>query len=174
MSPGAVGRPTGMTGTDTLDVVARRVLDAPPEEVWRAWSEPAEVARWWGPSGFTVPVADMDVREGRSSLLCMRAPAEYGGADHWNTWTYRSITPYERIEFDLAFTAADRSPASPPPGVPDRVPHVVTLVPLEGGRTELTVTEQGYRTQDARDLSLAGLEQCLDKMAAMFPARSAG
>jgi uncharacterized protein YndB with AHSA1/START domain len=163
-----------MSETATRDVVAGRVLDASPEEVWRAWSDPAEVARWWGPHGFTVPVADMDFREGGSSLLCMRAPAEFGGGEYWNTWTYRSITPYGRIEFDLAFTAADRSPGTPPPGVPDRVPHVVTLVPREGGRTELTVTERGYRTDEAHDLSLTGLEQCLDKMVAMFPPRTAG
>ena len=163
-----------MSETATLDLSTGRILDTAPEEAWRAWSEPEQVARWWGPAGFTVPVADLDFREGGSSLLCMRAPAEYGGTDHWNTWTYRSITPYERIEFDLAFTAADRSPATPPPGVPDRVPHVVTLVPREGGRTELTVTEHGYRTDEARALSLAGLEQCLDKMVAMFPPRAAG
>ncbi|SOD92993.1 SRPBCC family protein [Blastococcus haudaquaticus] len=163
-----------MTEIGTLDLSTGRVLDAPPEEAWRAWIEPEQVARWWGPAGFTVPLADLDVREGGTSLLCMRAPAEYGGTDHWNTWTYRSITPYERIEFDLAFTAADRSPVSPPPGVPERVPHVVTLSPRAGGRTELTVTERGYRTDEARALSLAGLEQCLDKMAAMFPARTAG
>jgi uncharacterized protein YndB with AHSA1/START domain len=163
-----------MSQTVPRDVVAARVLDAPPEDVWRAWSEPAEVARWWGPSGFTAPVADMDFREGGSSLLCMRAPAEFGGTDYWNTWTYRSITPYERIEFDMAFTRADRSPATPPPGVPDRVPHVVTLVPLGDGRTEVTVTEHGYGTDEARDMSLAGLEQCLDKMVAMYPARTAG
>jgi len=160
-----------MTETTTRDVVARRVLDAPPEQVWRAWSEPSEVARWWGPSGFTTPVADLDFREGGSSLLCMRAPAEYGGGEYWNTWTYRSITPPERIEYDLAFVQADRSPATPPPGVPDLVPHVVALTPVAGGRTEVTVTEHGYRTDEARDLSLAGLEQCLDKMAAMFSAR---
>ena len=163
-----------MSETIARDVVAGRVLDAPPEEAWRAWTVPAEVARWWGPAGFTVPVADMDVRVGGSSLLCMQAPAEYGGGEYWNTWTYRSVVPHERIEFDLAFTGADRSPAPPPPGVPDRVPHVVTLVPREGGRTEVTVTEHGYQTDEARDLSLAGLEQCLDKMAAMFPARTAG
>lgn len=160
-----------MSETVTRDVVARRVLDAPPDRAWRAWSEPAEVARWWGPLGFTTPVADLDFREGGTSLLCMRAPAEYGGADHWNTWTYRSIAPHERIEFDLAFVTADRSPATPPPGVPGRVPHVVTLVPTGDGRTEVTVTEHGYLTDEARDLSQAGLEQCLDKMAAMYPAR---
>ncbi|MGY1803586.1 SRPBCC domain-containing protein [Blastococcus sp. SYSU D00922] len=159
-----------MTDTATRDVVARRILDAPPEQVWRAWSEPAEVARWWGPSGFTTPVADLDFREGGSSLLCMRAPAEFGGGEYWNTWTYRSIRPPSRIEYDLAFVQADRSPATPPPGVPALVPHVVTLVPVPGRRTEVTVTEHGYRTDEARDLSVAGLEQCLDKMAAMFPA----
>jgi len=163
-----------MSETRTLDVVAGRVLHASPEEAWRAWSDPAEIARWWGPSGFTVPVADVDFREGRSTLLCMRAPVEFGGTEHWTTWTYRSIAPYQRIEFDLAFTGADRSPAAPPPGVPDPVAHVVTLVPRPDGRTEVTVTEHGYRTAAAHDMSLAGLEQCLDKMAAMYPARAAG
>ena len=47
-----------MSDTVTRDVVAGRVLDAPPQEVWRAWSEPDAVRRWWGPAGFTVPVAD--------------------------------------------------------------------------------------------------------------------
>ena len=48
--------------------------------------------------------------------------------------------------------------------------HVVTLRPVSDGRTELTVREFGYRTAEARDVSQAGLEQCLDKMVAMFRA----
>ena len=52
--------------------------------------------------------------------------------------------------------------------MPSGVPHVVTLRPLEDGRTELTVREFGYATAEARDISQAGLEQCLDKMAALY------
>jgi uncharacterized protein YndB with AHSA1/START domain/catechol 2,3-dioxygenase-like lactoylglutathione lyase family enzyme len=154
-------------GPATHDLSVSRVLDAPVGQVWKAWTEPDHVMRWWGPTGFTSPLADMDVRVGGTSLVCMRAPAEYGGQDMYNTWTYRAVLPPERLEFDLRFTDADGAPldeASIPPGVPSRVPHVVTLRPLEGGRTELTVREFGYATAEARDISRVGLEQCLDKL----------
>jgi uncharacterized protein YndB with AHSA1/START domain len=157
-------------GSATHDVVVTRVLDAPVEQVWKSWTEPEYVVRWWGPTGFTSPMARMDVRVGGTSLVCMRAPAEYGGQDMYNTWTYRSVLPPERLEFDLRFTDADGAPledASIPRGVPSEVPHVVTLRPLESGRTELTVHESGYASAEARDISRAGLEQCLDKMAAL-------
>jgi uncharacterized protein YndB with AHSA1/START domain len=55
-----------------------------------------------------------------------------------------------------------------PPGVPYDVPHVITFEAAGEGRTEMTVTEHGYTTEQARDLSRAGMEQCLDKMAAIF------
>jgi uncharacterized protein YndB with AHSA1/START domain len=159
------------TETTLHDLAVTRVLEAPVEEAWTAWTEPERVMRWWGPTGFTSPLAELDVREGGTSLVCMRAPAEYGGQDLYNTWTYREVVPPARLEFTLEFTDADRVllPAeSIPPGVPRAVRHVVTLRPVEDGRTELTVREFGYRTAEARDVSRAGLEQCLDKMVAMF------
>jgi uncharacterized protein YndB with AHSA1/START domain len=79
----------------TRNVVVTRVFDAPVEQVWRAWTDPQQVMRWWGPAGFTSPVAKMDVREGGTSLVCMRAPSELGGQDIYNTWTYHKIIPNE-------------------------------------------------------------------------------
>jgi uncharacterized protein YndB with AHSA1/START domain/predicted enzyme related to lactoylglutathione lyase len=158
----------------THDLTVTRLLDAPVEEAWKAWTEPGYVMRWWGPTGFTSPLAEMDVRVGGTSLVCMRAPAEYGGHDMYNTWTYREVAPPERLEFVLDFTDADRvllDDGAIPPGVPRAVRHVVTLRPAEGGRTAVTVQELGYRTAEARDVSRAGLEQCLDKMAQMFRQR---
>jgi uncharacterized protein YndB with AHSA1/START domain/predicted enzyme related to lactoylglutathione lyase len=155
----------------THDLAVTRVLDAPVEEAWKAWTEPEYVMRWWGPTGFTSPLAELDVRVGGTSLVCMRAPAEYGGHDMYNTWTYQEVVRPERLEFVLDFTDADRAPLDDeaiPPGVPRAVRHVVTLRPADGGRTELTVREFGYLTTEARDISRAGLEQCLDKMVAMF------
>jgi uncharacterized protein YndB with AHSA1/START domain len=160
-------------GTETFDVVVTRILDAPVEEVWKAWSDPEYVTRWWGPTGFTSPNAEMDFRVGGASLVCMRAPAEYGGQDTYHTWTYTRIDPRERIEFVSNFADKDRTHLDPaamamPPGVPYDVPHVVTFEPAGDHGTEMTVTEYGYTTEHARDLSRAGMEQCLDKMAAMF------
>lgn len=65
----------------SLEVHASRSFPVPVERAYAAWTEPDLVRQWWGPAGFTCPVARMDVREGGVSLLAMRAPVEYGGAD---------------------------------------------------------------------------------------------
>jgi uncharacterized protein YndB with AHSA1/START domain len=82
-------------GAETFDDVVIRVLKAPVEEVWKTWSDPEYVTRWWGPARFTSPDAEMDFRVGGASLVCMRAPAEYGSQDMYHTWTYtgRTSTP---------------------------------------------------------------------------------
>jgi uncharacterized protein YndB with AHSA1/START domain len=118
----------------------------------------------------------MDVRKGGTSLVCMRAPAESGGQDIYNTWTYATVIPMERLEYVLAFTDADRNPAEPadlglPPGIPREAPHVVTFTALDRGRTEVTVRESGYASAELAAFSRAGMEQCLDKMAAIFADR---
>ena len=153
------------------DMVITRTFDAPVEAVWRAWHDPQLVRQWWGPTGFTSPRADMDFREGGRSLVCMRAPKEFGGQDYYNTWTYSRIVPMERIEFvshlmDEHGNLVDRAQMGLPLGVPEAVPHVITFRPAGDGLTELTIAEQGYTTDQARDISRAGMEQCLDKMAA--------
>jgi uncharacterized protein YndB with AHSA1/START domain len=162
-----------MATLETHDMVLTRTFDAPVEDVWQAWTEPELVKRWWGPTGFTAPVAEMDVREGGTSLVCMRAPAEYGGQDMYNTWTYATVIPMERLEFVQTFSDADRNPVEPadiglPPGVPRDVPHVVTFAAIRDGTTELTVRESGYASAEAAELSRGGMEQCLDKLAANF------
>ena len=162
--------------TDTskkFDVVVTRIFDAPVEQVWRAWSESERVMRWWGPTGFTSPMAKMDFRVGGKSLVCMRAPKEFGGKDMFNTWTYQKIDPLERIEFIVNFSDKDGNKLSPaniglPPGIPDDVPHVIVFKKLGDNKTEMTVTEYGYASQETVNMSKAGLEQCLDKMATSF------
>jgi uncharacterized protein YndB with AHSA1/START domain len=55
--------------------------------------------QWWGSNGFASPSAEIDFREGGTSLVCMRAPKELGGQDLFSTWTYKKIVPMELIEF---------------------------------------------------------------------------
>ena len=158
------------TDTGQLDMTLTRELDAPVERVWRAWTEPEQVKRWWGPEGFTAPLAEMDTREGGQSLVCMRAPADWGGQDFYNTWTYSVVVPRERLEYVMAFTDAERKPVSPvdlglPAGIPDAVPHRVTFEAIANGRTRVTVVESGYAAPDVVEISRAGMSQCFDKMA---------
>ena len=75
-----------------------------------------------------------------------------------------------RLEYVMRFADPAGTTISPadagiPPGVPDAVPHVVTFTPAADGGTEVSIVESGYTTAQARDMSQAGLDQCLDKLA---------
>jgi uncharacterized protein YndB with AHSA1/START domain len=158
---------------ETFDVVVSRIFPVPPDQAWRAWSESDLVKQWWGPTGFSCPLADVDLRVGGRTLVAMRAPAEFGGGDMYSTWTYSEVVPHSRIEYVFNFADPQGNRLVPadlgmPPGVPDDGEHLVTFDDLGDGRTEMTIIEHGYTTEDARNLSQAGLEQCVDKMEAIF------
>lgn len=155
------------------NMVITRVFDAPVERVWKTWSDSDEVKKWWGPAGFTCPVAEIDFREGGTSLVCMRAPQEYGGQDFYNLWTYQKIVPMQQIEFIQYFADKDRNKVAPaevglPPEIPFEVRHVITFKVLSDKKTELAITEYGYPSEQLVEISRAGMNQCLDKMAASF------
>ena len=162
-----------MSSESTHSVVLTREFNAPVAQVFNAWQDSELVKRWWGPLGFTVPVANMDFRPGGSSLVSMKAPDEYGGMVIYNAWSYSNIVPNERIEFKLYFTDAngnhiETSSMGPPADIPDGVPHVITVKALNDSRTEMTVSEFGYGSQETAMGSQSGLAQTLDKMEALF------
>jgi len=163
------------SSSKTRDLIVTRVFDAPIELVWKAWTEPEYVMKWWGPDYFTSPSAVIDFREGGTALVCMRAPKEFGGQDMYSTWAYKKIVPMERIEFIQNLSDGDGNLVSPltlglPPEFPPDVRTVVTFKDLGNGRTEMTVTEYGLPTADTelgRNAEL-GLNQSIDKMLAIF------
>jgi uncharacterized protein YndB with AHSA1/START domain len=152
------------------DLVLTRVFDAPIEQVWKAWSDGEQVMRWWGPNYFMSPSAKMDFREGGVSLVCMRAPKEFGGQDMYNTWTYLKIVPMQQIEYlnhfsDENGTRVDPATLGLPADMPEEMRHLITFKDLGDNRTELTVTEFGWPVGQMMEMSRMGMEQCLDKMA---------
>jgi uncharacterized protein YndB with AHSA1/START domain len=158
---------------DTLknrDIVITRVFDAPVEQVWQAWSDPEYVMQWWGPNIFTSPLAKIDFRKGGTSLVCMRSP-EYG--DNYSTWEYQEIVPMERIEYIHNLADEDGNKIDPVTiGMPADFPrdqcHTVTFKDLGDNKTEMSVTQYGWTEGQMMKMAQMGLEQCLDKMAAIF------
>jgi uncharacterized protein YndB with AHSA1/START domain len=83
---------------------------APRERVWRAWSEPAQLARWWGPAGRTLTVESLDFRVGGRFHFRMG-----DGDDAWYAvFTYREIEPPRRLVYDSAFCDAAMTPQPAP------------------------------------------------------------
>jgi Activator of Hsp90 ATPase homolog 1-like protein len=78
--------------------------------------------------------------------------------------------PLQRMEFVQRFSDQHRNQLDPgdlglPPGIPAEVPHVVTFESVGDQQTELSVTEYGYPSQQLAELSRAGMQQVLDKLA---------
>jgi uncharacterized protein YndB with AHSA1/START domain len=163
------------SAAEKQDLVITRVFDAPVERVWQAWSDADDVKRWWGPDFFTCPLAQIDFREGGTSLVCMRAPADFGGQDNYSTWDYQRIVPLERIEYihNLCHehgNKIDPTSVGMPPDFPRDQLQTITFKRLGDNQTELTVREHGWTPGQMMDMSRMGMEQCLDKMGAIFAA----
>lgn len=160
---------------NTRDLTVTRIFDAPVELVWRAWTDPEYIMRWWGPDHFTSPSAKIDFRVGGTSLVCMRAPQDFGGMDMYSSWVYQKIVPMQHIEFiqnlaDENGNLLDPARLGLPPEFPKDTRTVVTFKDLGNGKTEMTVTEYGMPAPDTEMGKNAelGLNQSLDKMAAIF------
>ena len=160
-------------GLETRDLVLTRVFDAPIDAVWKAWTDPQQVMRWWGPTGFTSPSCKIDFRVGGKFLFCMRAPKDFqGGQDFYTAGVYKKIVPLKLIEFTQALADKDGNRVDPatmgmPPDFPREIPSALAFKRV-GNKTELTAIEYGWTVGQMRDMSEAGLSQCLDKLAAML------
>lgn len=89
------------------DVLLTRTLNAPRDLVFRAWTEPEMMARWWGPHHFTNPVCRIDARPGGEIYILMRAP---DGTDYPMTGTFREVAPPQRLVFISAALDAQGKP----------------------------------------------------------------
>jgi uncharacterized protein YndB with AHSA1/START domain len=156
--------------TQKHDLVINRVFDAPVERVWQAWTDAATLQQWWGPEGFTCPLARLDVRAGGTSLVAMNSP-EHG--THYSTWHYQQIVPNERLAFIHNLADENGSKVDPvamgmPPDFPQDQRQMVTFRALADGKTELTVTEYGWTPGQMMEFSRLGMTQSLDKLVALL------
>lgn len=158
-----------MPSPDKQDLIITHTFDAPAEKVWQAWTDPELVKQWWGPDGFTCIMAEIDLREGGTSIVGMRAPQEFGGQDSYNTWRYTKITPNKQLAWISHLSDKDGQPIDPaamgmPADFPQGQEQVVTLEELGDGTTKVTVTEHGWTPGQMMEYSRMGMEQCLAKM----------
>ena len=145
-----------------------RVFNAPVELVWKIWTDPELVKRWWGPKHFTSPVANIDFRVGGKSLVSMKAPKEMGGQEFYSIWEYVKIVPLNTIEFiqnlaDEAGNKTDPKKLGMPADFPLDIRTIVTFNALSETQTEMTVTEYA-EFGSMGNFAQIGLEQSMDKM----------
>ena len=154
------------------DLVITRVFDAPRTLVFKAWTEPRRMQRWWGPTGFTAPVVKMDPRPGGTFHGCMRGP---DGKDYWSKGVYREVVEPERIVSTDSFSDAEGNLVSPTEfGMsadwPAEALLTVTLTERDG-KTTLTMEHGiGSAPEPEREMCRQGWNETLDKLEACLAA----
>jgi uncharacterized protein YndB with AHSA1/START domain len=143
------------TSTKDRDIVIHRLVNAPRELVFDAWTSPEHVAQWWGPNGFSTTIHEMDVRPGGVWRFIMHGP---DGADYDNTITYLEVVRPER----LVYQHGDEHD-------PSQFDATVTFFERDG-QTEV-VMKSVFPTSEARDYvvrqfgAIEGGKQTLGRLA---------
>ena len=138
----------------SIYLTLHRVIDAPVEAVYAAWTEPEMLRRWLAPGNATVVRAVADVAVGGTFLVEMR------GADgrRWLTrGQYREVVPHHRLVHTWRWEGSE----------------IETLVTVEfepdsAGRTRLTLTHSRFAEDEARDEHVQGWTGCLAKLEALW------
>lgn len=116
-----------------------RTFPAPREKVFRAWTDPAELKKWFGPEGYATPIVEVDLRVGGQYRLgMMKLP---GGDVLYVVGTYREVRPPEKLVYTWRWEAA-----------PEAEETVVSVEFRDrGGSTEVFLTHELFATEKARD-----------------------
>jgi uncharacterized protein YndB with AHSA1/START domain len=137
------------------ELVMTRTFDAPRTLVYEAWTERQHLERWQGaPQGFTVTVEQSDIRPGGAFRICMRSPE---GVDHWVQGVYREVVAPERLVFTHTWLDDERKPTTET--------LVTSTFADRDGKTELTLRQSGFKSEESRAGHEGGWASTFDRLA---------
>jgi len=152
------------------DLKITRTLKAPRGVVWKEWTDPEEVKKWWGPKDFTAPVVENDLRVGGRYFYCMRGPDPEDGKvkDFCNVGQYVQVMPKSKIVATDQFADAKGNPVPPAHyGMPGEWPEInmstVTFADAPEARTKLTIFQEDI-PEEMIEPARMGWNESLDKL----------
>jgi uncharacterized protein YndB with AHSA1/START domain len=159
------------------ELVITRVFDAPVETVWKYWTEPELVKKWWGPKDFTAPSIKIDLRVGGKYIFAMHGPkGSEWDKDIYSAGVYKEIVPNQKLVVTDYFSDEHGEMLNPSdygqdPNFPREVTVTVLFEAVESGRTKLSIIYPEPETKEQMEAMLkSGMEEgwhsSLDKLAA--------
>jgi uncharacterized protein YndB with AHSA1/START domain len=145
--------------SDGLTLEIERVVPAPPADVFRAFTDPVELAKWWGPQGFTIPSLEFQPRVGESYRIEMQPPE---GDPFHLTGEFREVDPPARLAYTFVWEPAD----------PDDVETLADLSFREAGggdSTEIAFRQGPFKTEERLALHRDGWGDSFDKLERLIP-----
>lgn len=143
------------------ELVLTRIINAPRERVYEAWTKPELMKQWFAPKPWTTPVVETDVRPGGSSLIVMRGP---DGNEFPNRGVYLEVVENERLVFTDAYVKAWE---------PSEKPFMTVILTFENenGKTKYTARVRHWSVADRETHEKMGFHQgwgiCADQLAAL-------
>jgi uncharacterized protein YndB with AHSA1/START domain len=136
------------------EITVTRVFDAPREAVWKAWTEPAQLARWWGPRGWSTAASNVTIDLRTGGTMRVTSVSDEGGAEMTTEGVFREVVEPERLAFDEPSEDAWHEGAE----------SVVTFTDLGDGRTEMVLRSTIHTTDEMRVHAEAGLTSAIDRL----------
>lgn len=153
--------------SDSNSVVIERTFAAPIDLVWQMWTNGDDFAKWYGPGGARIPVANMDVRVGGARLICMEMDTPDGLMQMWFAGEFTDVTPKTRLAYTDAMSDEEGNPKTAAEmGMPDgQVMSTEVIVELEdhGATTAMVMTHVGV---PADSPGAQGWAMAIDKLEA--------
>lgn len=147
---------------ESRELVLVRTIDASPDKLFRAWTEPALLKEWFTPRPWTVSRAEIDVRPGGTSLIVMRSPE---GQEFPNRGVYLEVVKHQRIVFTDAYTQAWEPSAKP------FMTAIINFKDLGGGKTQYAARVLHWSAADRKTHEDMGFHQgwalATDQLAAL-------
>jgi uncharacterized protein YndB with AHSA1/START domain len=143
------------------ELVLTRLINAPREKVYRAWTDPALLKQWFAPQPYTTPIVEIDVRPGGSAYFVMRGP---DGKDLPNRGVYLEVVPNEKLVSTDAYVKAWE---------PSEKPFMTLILTFEdeGGKTRYTARVRHWTVADREAHEKMGFHEgwgiCADQLEAL-------
>jgi uncharacterized protein YndB with AHSA1/START domain len=153
------------TSAKDRDLILTRVIDAPRDKVFTAWTDPALLKQWFAPRPWTTPIVETDVRVGGATLLVMRGPE---GTEVPSRGVYLEVVQNERLVFTDAFTKAWEPSEKP-------FMTVELIFEEQDGKTRYAVHVHHWTVADREAHEKMGFHQgwtiCAEQLAALVEKR---
>lgn len=155
-------RASAATQADYRELVITRVFDAPRDLVFKAWTDPEQLARWWGPRNFSTTSVALDSRPGGAHRTCMRS-AE--GKDYWSGGVFREVVEPERLAFTFTWDEFEDQPT--------HEMLVTVTFTAEGDRTRMVFRQTPFLRREDCESHREGWTECFDKLVVHLQLRRA-
>jgi len=146
---------------DDATLILRRMLNAPPELAFKAWTSAEHIQQWMRPEpGMVVPLASMDLRVGGKFRIQMKKP---DGEFFTAAGEFREVKPPERLVYTWAW---EKDGSGAEFGEVEGQPSLITVEVLKrGNRTEFVMTHTRFASVESRDSHAQGWNRAVESFA---------